>query len=168
MSEVEVPVQPALNNWNPALGDETTSLIKQSLGDIQNQMPFLIGLTTSQRLRLAKVGDRTRPFVSDAVQAAIDNPGVVPRSVNIEELRSKANTLNNLRDVQMELRKLDELLADTQTQLGSELYGLTRSVYSVLKTSATPPGLSGMKDTLGQRFKRKKNRQIEQTNPSQG
>lgn len=47
---------------------------------------------------------------------------------------------------------------DTETQLGSEVYGVARSVYSVMKLPVTVPGLNEQKSRLGQRFARKASR----------
>jgi len=146
-------------NWNPILGDVEASSIIASLGQIEQQMPFLTGLSLAGRQRLAKVGDGTRPFVQDTVATALANPGIVPRSVDLEDLRARAATLEHLAEIQRALRVLNEKVSDTATKLGSELYGVARSVYSVMKTPATVPGLTERKAKLGQRFARKKGRQ---------
>ena len=41
-------------------------------------MPSLIGLNRDERLRLARIGDRTRAFVDKALAIASDNPGLTP------------------------------------------------------------------------------------------
>ena len=154
MADTPSGSQPA-QNWNPILGDVEASSIVASLGQVEQLMPFLIGLNKSERMALAKVGDGTRPFVEDTVATALANPGIVPRSVDLENLRARAATLAHLAEIQRTLRKLNEKVADTTTKLGSDLYGVARSVYSVMKSPATVPGLTERKAKLGQRFARK-------------
>jgi hypothetical protein len=150
-------------NWNPSLGDADAESVIATLGQLEQQMPFLIGLSREERLRLAKVGDRTRPFIMDTITTAEANPGIVPRSVDLAALRSRADTLDHLGEVKRALVQLLERVDDTTTRLASEVYGTARSVYSVMKTPATVPGLDGRKQQLGQRFAKKKRRPNEVT-----
>ena len=70
MADTPSGSQPA-QNWNPILGDVEASSIVASLGQVEQLMPFLIGLNKSERMALAKVGDGTRPFVEDTVATAL-------------------------------------------------------------------------------------------------
>ena len=121
-------------------------------------MPFLIGLSRDERARLAKIGDRTRPFVVDAMATALANPGLVPRSVDLDYLQARATTLAHLREIKRTLAQLLEQVADTETQLGSDMYAVARSVYSVMKSPVTVLVLNDQKDRLSQRFARKASR----------
>lgn len=145
-------------NWSPSLGPTEADSVITALGQLEQQMPFLIGLSREQRFRLAKVGDRTRPFVEEAISTALANPGVVPRSVDLENLRIRADTFRNLGNVKRTLVQLLEKVNDTETQLASDLYAVTRSVYLVMKSPATVPGLKEQKSRLSQRFARKARR----------
>ncbi|MFH1496530.1 MAG: hypothetical protein ABII82_01775 [Verrucomicrobiota bacterium] len=129
-----------------------------ALGQLEQQMPFLIGLSREDRLRLAKVGDRTRPFLNDAIATALANPGIVPRSVDIDSLRARATALKNLSEVKRAFGQVLEKITDSETLLASELFAVTRSIYQVMKTPATVPGLNDQLDRLAQRFARKANR----------
>ncbi len=145
-------------NWNPILRDTEADSVIATLGQLEQQMPFLIGLSREDRLRLAKVGNLTRAFVDDALATAVANPGIVPRSVDLDSMQARANTLDNLGEVKRALQQLLEKVADTETRLGSDLYAVTRSVYSVMKTPATVPGLNDQKARLAQRFAKKARR----------
>ena len=67
-------------------------------------------------------------------------------------------TLNHLGEIKRTLVQVLEKIDDTETQLGSEVYGVARSVYSVMKSPVTVPGLNEQKSRLGQRFARKASR----------
>jgi len=154
----DTPGSQTSQNWNPILGDAEADSAVATLGQLEQQMPFLIGLSREDRLRLAKVGNLTRTFVDDALATAVANPGIVPRSVDIADAQSRANTLDNLGEVKRALQQLLEKVTDTETQLGSDLYAVTRSVYSVMKTPATVPGLNDQKARLAVRFAKKTRR----------
>lgn len=150
------------------LEDEAKSAIIETLGQLTAQMQFLRGLKPKERQRLAKMGDRSRSFVEEAVTTALANPGLVPRSVDLNQLAGMRRTHANLSEVGTAVAKLQELLSDTTMALGSELYGVTRAVYAVMKTPATVPGLTHRKQRLAQRFSRKKDRQLSETQVDAG
>lgn len=161
MSDSETGSQP-VQNWNPRLGQAELDAALTSLGQLEQVLPFLVGLGREERARLSKVGDRTRPFLQDAVNTALANPGLLPRSVDMERLRLQAETLAHLGTMRARIAQLLEKVSDTETRLGSEVYGITRAIYSVMKTPATVPGLNEQKARLAKRFARKaKNRSNE-------
>jgi hypothetical protein len=150
-------------NWNPTLGDTEAYSVLKTLGELEQHLPFLLGLSPKARQKLSKVGERTRPFLDDALATALANPGIVPRSVDLKNLGDRATTLKNLGELKRSLGQLLEKVSDTETQLASDLYAVTRSVYAVMKTPVTVPGLNVQKDRLAKRFYRKARRQSEDT-----
>lgn len=161
MPEVSETGSQAGQNWIPQLDATQVASISALLQQVSDAMPFLIGLTPEQRLRLARVGDRTRPFVQDALSVTFANPGLLPRSVNLDELRARAESLTQLNEVKRLLQSLLEKVSDSEARLASDLYGVTRTVYTVLKTPATVPGLIEQRARLRKRFQRKTRRSDE-------
>lgn len=153
-------------NWTPSLGDADAKSVITTLGKLEQLMPFLVGLTREEKRRLPKVGPRTRPFIADTIATAEANPGIVPRSVNLTTLRSRADTLDRLGEVKRTLTQLLERVDDTETQLASDVYATARSVYSVMKTPATVPGLNEQKVLLGRRFAKKTKRRPNEETPA--
>jgi hypothetical protein len=145
-------------NWNPILGDAEAASVLATLGQLEQQIPFLIGLSREDRLRLAKVGNLTRAFVDDTLATAVANPGIVPRSVDLADVQARAHTLDHLGEIKRAFQQLLEKVDDTETQLASDLYAVTRSVYSVMKTPVTVPGLNDQKARLAMRFAKKARR----------
>jgi hypothetical protein len=129
-----------------------------TLGQLEQQLPFLLGLGRVERRRFAKVGPATRPFITDALHTAEANPGLVPRSVDLATMRSRADTLANLAEVKRALTQMLEKVDDTEVVLASEVYAVARTVYSVMKTPATLPGLKENRNKLARRFSRKAKR----------
>ena len=96
------------------LGEADLSSVLSSLGQLEQSMPILIGLTRSERRRLVKLGPRSRRFAKDALATAAANPGLVPRSVDLERLRSRVDTLDRLGEVWRALAQLLEKVDDTR------------------------------------------------------
>lgn len=157
MSDSQSGFQPA-QNWNPSLGDAEADSVITTLGQLKQQMPFLVGLTREERQKLPKVGPSTRSFVTDALTTAQANPGLVPRSLDLDQLRSRADTLANLGEIKRALTQMLEQVDDTEVRLASEVYGVARTVYAVMKTPAAVPGLKDRQTRLSQRFARKAKR----------
>jgi hypothetical protein len=91
-------------------------------------MRFLIGLNRDERQRLARIGDRTRAFVDEALAIALDNPGLVPRSVDLVQLQAQDDTLGNLEAIRCKMERVLEKITDTEDQLDNDVYGIARTV----------------------------------------
>ena len=62
------------------------------------------------------------------------------------------------------LAQLLEKVGDTETLLGSEVYGVARTVYAVMKTPATVPGLKERQRQLARRFAVRRESRPEENN----
>jgi hypothetical protein len=85
-------------------------------------------LTPPERQRLARIGDRTRAFVDEALAIALDNPGLVPRSVDLVQLQAQDDTLGNLEAIRCKMERVLEKITDTEDQLDNDVYGIARTV----------------------------------------
>lgn len=138
---------------NQPLDEETREALFQYITSLTNQWPHTVAIPEGQKRRLAKMGNRTRPFVEDAIKLAAENPDLLPRSHDPSALRAKLATVDNLRAVATSLQQLAEKYQDTLTVAGAELYEDARLVYTIIKTGARPSGLAGARERLAKRFK---------------
>jgi hypothetical protein len=129
--------------------------VMNSIATIREALPFLIDLTAEERKALPKMGDKSRAFVSKALEVATQNPDFLPRSFDLEEMRRDVELYEALYPIVIALSQLQELLSDTQVTVGSEAYAAALQVYNYAKASGGGAGLDGMVDELGQRFARK-------------
>lgn len=153
-------------SWNPNLGESEANTLIGNLNQLEQQMPFLVGLSREDRRKLSRVGPRTRPFVADALATAEANPGLLPRSLDIVNLRARADTLDHLVEVKRAITQLLEKVDDTEALLANEVYGATRSVYAVMKTPASVPGLKEQHDRLAKRFASKRSSRSSEATPT--
>ncbi|MEH2232065.1 MAG: hypothetical protein V7K71_20985 [Nostoc sp.] len=127
----------------------------QAITTIREKLPFLIDLTTEERKALPKLGDKSRAFVSKALEIGTQNPDFLPRSFDLNEMRQDIELFEALYPILLSLTQLQELVDDTSVAVGSEAYAAGLMVYNYAKVSGKGAGLESMVDDLGRRFARK-------------
>jgi hypothetical protein len=126
-----------------------------AIAAIKQKLPFLTDLTTEERKALPKMGDKSRAFVTKALEVATQNPDFLPRSFDLEEMRKDVQLFEAMYPIVMAMTQLQELLDDTYVTVGSEAYSAALQVYNYAKASGQGAGLEAVVDELGQRFARK-------------
>ena len=119
------------------------------------ELPFLIDLTNEQRRSLPKLGDKSRAFVSKALEVATQNSEFLPRSFDLDEMRQDVELFEALYPILLSLTQLQELVDDTVMEVGSEAYAAGLIVYNYAKASGKGAGLDAVVDDMGRRFARK-------------
>ncbi|MEW6499355.1 MAG: hypothetical protein AB1589_43810 [Cyanobacteriota bacterium] len=143
------------NRVSASLTQSDREAVMAAIATIKSKLPFLIDLTVEERKALPKMGDKSRAFVSKALEVATQNPDFLPRSFDIEEMRRDVELFESMYPIVMAMMQLQELLDDTYMTVGSEAYGAALSVYNYAKASGQGAGLEAVVDELGQRFARK-------------
>ncbi|SRR5579883_437421 len=129
--------------------------VMTALATIKAKLPFLIDLTADDRKAIPKMGDKSRAFVSKALEVATQNPDFLPRSFNLEELRKDVQLFEAMYPIVVALTQLQELVDDTCLAAGSEAYAAALQVYNYAKASGQGVGLDAVVGEMGQRFARK-------------
>jgi hypothetical protein len=129
--------------------------VMQAITTIKEKLPFLVDLTTEERKSLPKLGDKSRAFVSKALEIAAQNPDFLPRSFDLNEMRRDIELFEALYPILLSLTQLQELVDDTSVAVGSEAYAAGLMVYNYAKASGKGAGIETMVDDLGRRFARK-------------
>lgn len=143
------------NRISASLSQADRDAVMAAIVTIKEKLPFLIDLTVEERKALPKMGDKSRAFVSKALEVATQNPEFLPRSFDIEEMRRDVQLFEGMYPIVMAMMQLQELLDDTYIALGSEAYAAALTVYTFAKASGQGAGLESVVDELGQRFVRK-------------
>lgn len=134
------------------LTEAQRTAIDTSLASIGNELSFLVSLDARERQALSKMGQKTRAFVEDAIELGIRNPGMLPRSLDPDEMRGRLDLVDQLREIQGAIQQLEDRIGDTLMLAGSELYEEARLIYQLTKTRAKAPGLDAAVQSLSQRF----------------
>jgi hypothetical protein len=131
--------------------------VMNAIATIKEKLPFLIDISLEERRSLPRMGDKSRAFVSKALEVAIQNPDILPRSFDIEEMRKDAELFESLYGIWQSMIQLCELIDDTKLAVGSEAYVAALLVYNYVKINRKDMGLDDVLDDLAKRFARRSN-----------
>ncbi|MEH2435807.1 MAG: hypothetical protein V7K25_16415 [Nostoc sp.] len=144
----------AYQNIAATLSPQDIQEIKAALQTVQKKMPFLITLSTEERRKLVKMGDKSLAFVNNSVTAAQSNREILPATFDVEELVRDYQLATALTELLISMQQLTEQVDDTLMAVGSEAMTSSLTVYDYVKTaSKKTPGLKTVAEQLGERFK---------------
>ena len=144
---------------NATLSDADLVEIRQAIATIQQKLPFLITLNTTERKRLFKMGDKRLAFVQTSLNAAQSNRNILPASFDLNGFSNDYRLATSLMEVEMLLNQLSEQVDDTLLAVGSEAMTSSLTVYDYVKTAAKKtPGLKGIAEQLRNLFRAMKSR----------
>ncbi|MHC5744797.1 MAG: hypothetical protein ACYTXT_23435 [Nostoc sp.] len=149
----------AYQNIAASLSPQDIQEIKAALQTVQKKMPFLITLSTEERRKLVKMGDKSLAFVNNSITAAQSNREILPATFDVEELVQDYQLAAALTELLTSMQQLTEQVDDTLMAVGSEAMTSSLTVYDYVKTaSKKTPGLKTVAEQLGERFKAIKGR----------
>lgn len=143
------------NRISVTLAQADRDAVMAAVITIREKLPFLIDLSVEERKALPKLGDKSRAFVSKALEVAKQNSDFLPRSFDLDEMRKDVELFEAMYPVVVAMSQLQELLDDTYTTVGSEAYSAALTVYNYAKASGQGAGLDAVVGELKQRFARK-------------
>jgi hypothetical protein len=143
------------NRVSAVLSEADRQAVMSAIETIRQKLPFLIDLSPEERRTLPKMGDRSRNFVSQALEVATQNEDILPRNFDVEEMHKDVALLTSLAPVMLSLTQLQELIEDTYMAIGSEAYTAALIVYQFARASGKGAALDDVVDSLGKRFARK-------------
>ncbi|MEH2368326.1 hypothetical protein [Nostoc sp.] len=144
----------AYQNIAATLSPQDIQEIKAALQTVQRKMPFLITLSTEERRKLVKMGDKSLAFVNNSITAAQSNREILPATFDVEELVQDYQLAAALTELLTSMQQLTEQVDDTLMAVGSEAMTSSLTVYDYVKTaSKKTPGLKTVAEQLGERFK---------------
>jgi hypothetical protein len=153
-------------NLSAVVSDADKQAVKDAIITIQQKLPFLVNLTPAERKSLFKTGPNSLSFVQNALQAAQNNPTILPGAFDVTEFGSDVTLFAVLTELGTMVDQLASEIDDTRLAVGSEAMNEASQVYNYVKTAAkTTPGLKPVADQLGERFQKTKNQNTPPTPP---
>lgn len=135
------------------------------INQIQNLLPFLIDLNADERRALPKLGDKSRAFVDQGLVLDVQNPGILPRSFDLDEYQRDVTLVRQLEPLVLAFGQLQGRLEDTFLAAGSDAYSQTLLVYQAAKLAGKNGALEQHLDGLSRRFARKSSSSTAAANP---
>ena len=128
--------------------------VKTALQTIGTNLPFLIGLTSEERVLLPAIDVNNKAFTEDAINAGINNAALLPAYLSVGNMQNDLNLFNQLDEIIILVKQLLEKLEDTQLLAGSESYSAALMLYKLFGSAADAgmPGADAVNTQLKQRF----------------
>jgi hypothetical protein len=143
-----------INRLNTVMADADIAEVKGFIKNIYGKMPFLIGLTTDERVTLPKISENNKVFVGDSINALVNNAPMLPSYLNVADIKNDLTLYEQLDELEMLALQLVEKIQDTRMLCGSEAYVSSLAAYRLFEAAASAgiPGADAIYDALKQRF----------------
>ena len=128
--------------------------VKNNLQGVLTNLPFLVGLTVDERKSLPSVDVSNKVFTEDAINAAVNNPALVPSYISVANIQNDIVLFNQLDEISAIISQVQERIEDTKMLVGSEAYQAALNMYKAFGNAADAgaPGADAIVAKLGQRF----------------
>jgi hypothetical protein len=147
------------NVHNKAIPVDVVEDVKRRVTEIFNILhPYMIALTSEERQRLPKMGEKTLSFVSKAYELAQNNSNLCPSYFDMNEFRIDFEDATQLIALKTVINQVYEGIVDTETVAGSEAYQAALLFYDAAKTAAKKDiyGAKAVYEELKKRFPSRK------------
>ena len=143
-----------INRLNTVMKDADVTAVKTAIKDIYGNMPFLIGLTTDERVTLPKISENNKVFVGDSINGLTNNAPMLPAYLNVGDIKNNLTLYEQLDELEMLALQLVEKIQDARMLCGSEAYVGSLAAYRLFEaaTVAGIPGDDSIYDTPKLRF----------------
>ena len=128
--------------------------VKTALQTINTNLPFLIGLTTEERIALPSIDVNNKAFTEDAINAGLNNAALIPPYISVTSMQNDMTLFNQLDALAASVNQLLEKIEDTKLMAGSEAYSAALGLYKILGAAADAgvPGTDAIVSQLKTRF----------------
>ena len=142
------------NRLNITATEAQITAVKAALETVTTNLPFLIGLTTEERITLPAINVNNKIFTEDAITAGVNNAAMLPAYISVAAMQNDLTLFTQLEEVITMVKQLLEKLEDTQLLAGSESYSSALTLYKLFGTAAESglPGADAVIAQLRQRF----------------
>ena len=142
------------NRLNVTATPAQITAVKAAIQTINTNLPFLIGLTSDERIALPAIDVNNKAFTEDAINAGVNNAALLPAYVNVANMQSDLDLFTQLDEIIGLMNQTLEKLDDTQLLAGSEAYTNGLTLYKLFGSAADAgmPGADAIVKQLQSRF----------------
>ncbi len=97
------------NRISASLTKEDIEAIMSAISTIKTKLPFLVDLTPEEAKSLSRMGNKSRAFVTKSLELATQNPEILPRYFDLEEMKQDLELFEALYPIMMSLGQLSNL-----------------------------------------------------------
>ncbi len=122
------------NLISTTISDEDLKEILTCIDGIDKKLSDLVTLTDEELSALPKTRKNTIEFVLESLKLAEMYPELVPRNIDINEVRKDIELIKSIGVILNSLRALVKKLEDSEILAGSEAYLPSLAIYNAVKT----------------------------------
>lgn len=149
---MEMEITVSQNLLSLTLTDAQLKNVDDALANLETALSDLISLDGDERRGFARMGNKSEAFCRQILTALVQNPQIVPPSIQLAEGQADLVAIERLRPRLARLRRLTERAEDTEAVLGSDVMTLALEGYALLKVAGRNQGLEGLRKDLSARF----------------
>jgi hypothetical protein len=149
-----------------SLSQADRDIILNLITQIREMLPFLEDLTAEERRTMAGMGTQNRAFAGKVLEVIDQNADFLPRSFDIQQLRSDLETFDRLSTLVMALTQMSNLTDATAIAIGTRAYEQALVAYRHAKASGQGASMDDMMEGMKQRFT-KKSKKKKATQPAE-
>lgn len=142
------------NMISMVITDEQLAAALAGAAQIEAALPGLVSLEPGVRKGLLHMGQKTEVFGRGTIRAMVQNPQIVPPSLDLTGAQADLAALDRLRPIAEALQRLHSRVEDTLAALGHDVMDVALDGYGQLKLSGAAHGLEDLRRDLGARFSR--------------
>ena len=135
--------------------EEDLAAIDAALAQLEQRFSRLIALDAKERRRLYKMGNKTEKFCREALTVLDKNRQLASPAMDLNGALTALRTIDELRPRTKQILRLAERMRDTELALGAEVATTARQGYNALGEYGAQHGLTGMRQALAVRFKKR-------------
>lgn len=116
--------------------DKDVNEILDALKFINEKLPDLVTLSKEELTTLPKIGQNTNSFILENLKEAENNPDLVPKDVELDEIKKDVDLIKAISTILNPLKKLEKKLEDSALLAGSEAYLPSIAIHNAMKADA--------------------------------
>lgn len=159
---------PDFNRISAALNDQDIAELRTLIASARSKLPFMLGLTPTERRELPKLGDKTVGFDEKCRSYMSSHPEFIPPFISVDEVEKDRELRSRFLAFMPEFMMLAEHMDDTLTVLGSEILMADLAYYQNVREAARRglPGAQQIYDDMRVRFPGAGTRPVATTKPA--
>ena len=134
---------------------EDLAAIDAALTQLEQRFARLVALDAKERRRLYKMGNKTEKFCREALTVLDKNRQLASPAMDLNGALTALRTIDELRPRTKQILRLAERMRDTELALGAEVATTARQGYNAMGEHGDRHGLTGMRQTLAVRYKKR-------------
>lgn len=151
------------NRISISLSQADITEINEAINTLASKLqPILIALEAVDKKVIAKIGDKSIPFVDKTVQYSQSNPEFLPAFIDSAEFKKDYEAFTALNAILRPLAQITKNLDDTATLCGSEAISSANAYYGSVRQGVKMgvPNAKAIYDDLSQRYEAQKARRL--------